>query len=498
MKTHRTHLNLGLNFLLMESASPPSATADGPKSALKPGEKSFESLLLKQSERLLQDKALAGDATPMEVSPSSKVVAISDRISLWLGPAGPKAIEIPREGLRQFGRDQGLSEEALEALLGRVEPRQALSTEEVTVQGALPEPQREPQPGTSPLPMYAAANLETLVPTPVGLPLIVATPLTTVPVPAESPAPSEDSAPLASVVRVVGWEPTVRDWLAARWAGGQASPPTLADLRPQFRQFPSQMPQGMPQGAAHQIRIDWTEIATESSAVPRASGPASTDAFLAARLAADPVPVTFGEAGARPERDPTHTPESSRSHGAPQPLGTDGQASAASADPGDLTDSSHQQGAGATGQPDLASARASAMTGQQLSEKFGELLGKRMMQQIESGNWKVDVKLHPEDLGSIQVEMTWKDGQLEAVLSADHPGTRELMDQGLSKLRESLLNNGTNLAYLAVGDERRRQGHGQQKQGQDRALNLEEDVGAEEPDQPERRAVVSGRLDILA
>jgi hypothetical protein len=471
MKTHRTHLNLGLNFLLMESASPPSATADGPKSALKPGEKSFESLLLKQSERLLQDKALAGDATPMEVSPSSKVVAISDRISLWLGPAGPKAIEIPREGLRQFGRDQGLSEEALEALLGRVgDPTAAPAI-------LLPSPR---SPDAHVLPALAGDDLVVFSAPTVGDALI------------------EEASLNPSVVRVAGWEPTVRDWLAARWAGGQAPQPALADLRPQSRQFPSQMPQGMPQGAAHQIRIDWTEIATESSAVPRASGHASTDAFLAARLAADPVPVTFGEAGARPERDPTHTPESSRSHGAVQPLGTDGQASAASADPSDLTDSSHQQGAGATGQPDLASARASAMTGQQLSEKFGELLGKRMMQQIESGNWKVDVKLHPEDLGSIQVEMTWKDGQLEAVLSADHPGTRELMDQGLSKLRESLLNNGTNLAYLAVGDERRRQGHGQQKQGQDRALNLEEDVGAEEPDQPERRAVVSGRLDILA
>ena len=124
-------------------------------------------------------------------------------------------------------------------------------------------------------------------------------------------------------------------------------------------------------------------------------------------------------------------------------------------------------------------------------------MGRRLVQQIESGNWKVDVELHPDDLGSIQVKMVWQDGQLEAVFSAEQAATRELLDQGLSKLRESLLNNGTSLAYLSVNDEKRRQEQGRPDRRQDRRPDLAEDVEANEVEQGAKQKALSSSLDIL-
>ena len=48
----------------------------------------------------------------------------------------------------------------------------------------------------------------------------------------------------------------------------------------------------------------------------------------------------------------------------------------------------------------------------QLSQRFGDILGQRLLQQISQGNWKVELNLEPGDLGSIKVEMEFKKGEL--------------------------------------------------------------------------------------
>jgi flagellar hook-length control protein FliK len=97
------------------------------------------------------------------------------------------------------------------------------------------------------------------------------------------------------------------------------------------------------------------------------------------------------------------------------------------------------------------------MLAQQLSQKFGELMSQRLIQQVQQGQWKVELELHPADLGAIEVELNWNGGELEAIFRAAHGTTRDLLQENLPKLRTALEQSGTDVAYLGVGGDQRRQ-----------------------------------------
>ena len=485
MKTHRSHAHNGLDFLLAQTgvSSIPASNALGLSSS--GAQLAFEDEFRKQSERLLSIQAQVaqgadgmksktgqpfGQSTSRDggfdkqserllsnmasfvqgaagnQGSSAALVSLSERVSIWLGPSGPSPVEMQAEGLRSFGRSQGLSDVALDAILGRE-----------VAQGAAPQ----------------------------ALPLTLA----------QLPAEGAEGAELAASegissslpVTVGGWDQVALSWLSDRWesrAGGvlqrhQASPETF----------------GLGPLGSGKVKIEWTELqeATEIEvSVPDHAAPV-TEAFFAARFVSE-APVANAVAGMESERESHLSQEPARSHTA---VAASTPPSVQALEVGDQPDFSQQSGPGGSGQQSSGGMGGGAMTGQQLSEKFGELLGRRMVQQIESGNWKVDVELHPDDLGSIQVEMVWQDGQLEAVFSAEQAATRELLDQGLSKLRESLLNNGTSLAYLSVNDEKRRQEQGRPGQRQDRRPDLAEDVEVNEVEQGAKQKAQSSGLDIL-
>lgn len=139
---------------------------------------------------------------------------------------------------------------------------------------------------------------------------------------------------------------------------------------------------------------------------------------------------------------------------------------------------------------------------QQLAQRFGELMNQRLVQQIAQGNWKVNMDVHPRALGEIQIELQWKGGELEASFRASQLATRDLLQEALPRLRETLERAGTDVASLTVGDSSR-QKNGDQT-GHNRNRN---EQSAVQPGDAQPVAVVEGlisrpqssdgRLDVL-
>lgn len=88
---------------------------------------------------------------------------------------------------------------------------------------------------------------------------------------------------------------------------------------------------------------------------------------------------------------------------------------------------------------------------QALAQKIGEALGQRLMGHIERGQWQVRLLLRPASLGEVEVDLRLRAGELDATLRAMNPLTRELLSDGLPRLREGLTQAGMEVAQLHVG-----------------------------------------------
>ena len=142
---------------------------------------------------------------------------------------------------------------------------------------------------------------------------------------------------------------------------------------------------------------------------------------------------------------------------------------------------------------------------QQLSDRLGQALAERLQAQIERGEWKMQMRLDPASLGRIDVQLDMHAGGLDAVFQADNTLTRELIAQGVPKLRESLAQSGMAVANVWVNGESNRQSGGnstpwQNLQGERSPSGREQ--GDEAPAEiiggNGRRAGSSGNWDVLA
>ena len=97
---------------------------------------------------------------------------------------------------------------------------------------------------------------------------------------------------------------------------------------------------------------------------------------------------------------------------------------------------------------------------QQLADRLGQALAQRLQSQIERGEWKVQMRMDPVSLGRIDMELDMRAGGLDAVFRSDNPLTRELIAQGVPKLRESLSQSGTAVANVWVNGDSARQSGG--------------------------------------
>jgi len=166
-----------------------------------------------------------------------------------------------------------------------------------------------------------------------------------------------------------------------------------------------------------------------------------------------------------------------------------------------MTDSSGRGlGGEAAGRQDGSGGSARAFSAQ-LSQRFGEILGHRLLQQISQGNWKVELNLEPGDLGSIKVEMEFKKGELEASFKAGQAMTKDLLQDTLPRLREALERSGITIASMNVGGDR------QERSGDSLSQQHSSASARRQPDSPEvdavelEKAVVhrshDGSLDVL-
>jgi len=116
--------------------------------------------------------------------------------------------------------------------------------------------------------------------------------------------------------------------------------------------------------------------------------------------------------------------------------------------------------------PNLSSqAEQRVIQQQQLADKLGQALAQRLVDQIERGQWKIEMRLRPESLGRIEVELKMHAGGLDALFSAENAMTRELISQGSGKLKEALTQTGMTVADVSVNGDQNRQSGGNSTPG---------------------------------
>ena len=86
-----------------------------------------------------------------------------------------------------------------------------------------------------------------------------------------------------------------------------------------------------------------------------------------------------------------------------------------------------------------------------LSQRFAEQLGQRLTREVTNTPWRAELELHPKSLGRIDIQLDFVNGQLEGHFQSNNALTRELLQEGLPKLRELLQQNGHTTVQLDVG-----------------------------------------------
>lgn len=109
-----------------------------------------------------------------------------------------------------------------------------------------------------------------------------------------------------------------------------------------------------------------------------------------------------------------------------------------------------QANGAATAEPSSAAARSENI--QNLAEKMGQAVGQRMLSEMEKGQWHLKLQLRPATLGHIEVEMRMRSGEFDAVFTAPNPITRDLLQDGMAKLKETLAQMGMDVASVYVGN----------------------------------------------
>ena len=112
---------------------------------------------------------------------------------------------------------------------------------------------------------------------------------------------------------------------------------------------------------------------------------------------------------------------------------------------------------------------------QDLADKLGKAMGERLQDQLEKGEWKLQLKLNPGHLGKIDVELDMNASGLDAIFKTENQLTRELIAQGMPKLKDSLAQSGMTVANVWVNSENQKGSGGnstpRQNTGSDSTVN---------------------------
>ena len=94
---------------------------------------------------------------------------------------------------------------------------------------------------------------------------------------------------------------------------------------------------------------------------------------------------------------------------------------------------------------------------------------------------QLNIQLHPVDLGKIQIDLRWENGQVHLQVQASQAATGQLLQNQLPDLRQALINHGVNCGMLQMGQggERQQNPHGDESRrtfNQNTPLNKDEDL----------------------
>lgn len=158
-------------------------------------------------------------------------------------------------------------------------------------------------------------------------------------------------------------------------------------------------------------------------------------------------------------QDPDLPPEDVGETDGVSALGASGEARASKA-PENLSAPAPARPASAPGHAE----RAESMQAQ--ADKMGQAIGQRMLSEIEKGHWHLKMMLRPAQLGHIEVEMRLRGGELDAQFTAPQAVTRELLQEGMHRLKDTLTQMGMDVANMQVKDGSARSGGGDSTPGQ--------------------------------
>ena len=116
-----------------------------------------------------------------------------------------------------------------------------------------------------------------------------------------------------------------------------------------------------------------------------------------------------------------------------------------------------------------------------LSRRLTDALGQRLTAQISRGSWHVEMELHPRTLGRIEIQLEMKNGELEAHFNASRAATRDLIQEGLPRLRAELEQHGTESAYVGVGQQNNGKSDGKPTGADHSGNEVESDDQGSEP-----------------
>jgi flagellar hook-length control protein FliK len=83
-----------------------------------------------------------------------------------------------------------------------------------------------------------------------------------------------------------------------------------------------------------------------------------------------------------------------------------------------------------------------------LANRFGAAMAQQVMGQIASGQWQARIAVHPANLGPIDMRLELREGVLDVEFRAQHGMTRELLQDGFTRLREALEQSGVAVGRL--------------------------------------------------
>jgi flagellar hook-length control protein FliK len=128
---------------------------------------------------------------------------------------------------------------------------------------------------------------------------------------------------------------------------------------------------------------------------------------------------------------------------------------------------------------DLPDAHTRSENIQNLADKMGQAVGQRILSEMEKGQWHLKLQLRPATLGHIEVEMRMRSGEFDAVFTAPQALTRDLLQDGLARLKDTLSAMGMDVANIHVENGKNNNTGGNSTPGQDRQAASESTKGSQ-------------------